>query len=518
MYRIDFSVPIEIDEKKIIDYLAYKLDVKKSSLSKIVIEKKSLDSRNKRNIRWFYRILFECSEKDVEKKKEVTVVTDKAILPSIVFDELKGEKVVIVGSGPAGLFAALRLAQSGAKCILIERGKKIEERIKDVNNFLKKGILDEESNIQFGEGGAGTFSDGKLTARTKHPFYNYVINELIEAGAPEEIRYISNPHIGTDRLRTIIVNMRKKLLSLGAEIYFNERFERLILGKDRKAVGVVTSKREILCNHIILAIGYSARDTLENLHDQGVFLEAKGFAMGYRLELSQKKINTMQYGENNLFLPPAEFFLNTHFKEDNLSVYTFCMCPGGVVVPACSKKEFLVLNGMSYYKRNGNFGNAAIVISLHPKVWQNDVFGGVELQKSVESKAFIAGGRSYTAPAVTTIDFISEKVSSSLPESTYPLGIKPYPIWEFYERWKEFFKRALLDFNKKMKGIISDDAILIAPETRTSSPIRIRRDENGMSINTPFLYPCGEGAGYAGGIITSAVDGLKISEKIKHIG
>lgn len=511
MYSIDFFHKKNLTEiKAIISTIAKKLNISEEYIQDVAIEKKSLDARNKKDIKWFYRVRFNCIKPLKIPAKKIIPET----VPSIILKGLQNKKIAVIGMGPCGIFSALRLAMSGAKCIIIERGSKIEERIKDVKTFFKTRQLNEESNIQFGEGGAGTFSDGKLTTRTKSPYHVFIFDELIKAGAPEEIRYLSNPHIGTDKLRIVIKNIRDKLLSMGVEIYFNEKFEKLILDNDRKVKGLITSKREIFCDYVILATGYSSRDTYENLFKQEVFMEPKGFAMGFRMELPQKKIDKIQYGYISKTLPPAEFFLNTYFKDHSLSVYTFCMCPGGIIVPACSKKGFLVLNGMSYYKRSGFFGNSAVVISLNPEVWNKSTFGGMELQKKIEQQTFVAGGSDYTAPAVTTKDFIEEKVSSSLRKSSYPFGIKPYPIWEIFKEWKDFFKMALLDFDKKMKGIISDDVLLLASETRTSTPIRITRGENGMSINTKNLFPCGEGAGYAGGIVTSAADGLRIVEKI----
>jgi uncharacterized FAD-dependent dehydrogenase len=515
MYSISFYHKKDLSNlKDITIVLSKKLGISQKSLKNVSIEKKSLDARDKTNIRWFYRILFDCDTTIKNKKLVKPINTQKP--PEIILKGLNNTKVIIVGMGPAGIFAALRLALSGAKCIIIERGKKIEDRVKDVKAFFNTRVLNEESNIQFGEGGAGTFSDGKLTTRTKNPYHNFIFDELIKAGAPEEIRYISTPHIGTDKLRKVIFNLRKKLLELGVEILYNERFEKLIIDNERTVKGIITTKRELLCDALILATGYSARDTYDALYSQGVYIEPKGFAMGYRIELPQKLINLIQHGKHHSLLPPAEFYLHTHFKNADLSVYTFCMCPGGEIVPACSKKGFLVLNGMSYYKRNGKFGNAAIVISLKPEIWNNKVFGGIELQKHIEEEAFKAGGGDYTAPAITTLDFINETVKIPLPETTYPFGVKPYPIWEFYKNWKHFFKRALQIFDSKMKGIISENTILLAPETRTSTPVRITRGADGMSINTKDLYPCGEGAGYAGGIITSATDGLIIAEKIKR--
>jgi uncharacterized FAD-dependent dehydrogenase len=517
MYRFELFIPITLKNVELQKQLARKLRVSPDTVINLKIERKSLDSRDKKNIRWIYKILFELTTP--LPKLAIKGLSEAAPKDRQVFSRPAGKKIkmVIVGMGPAGIFAAMGGALSGAECVIVERGKTVEERTRDINVFFDTGVLNEESNIQFGEGGAGTFSDGKLMARTKHRYYSFLIDELINAGAPEEIGYLSKPHIGTDRLRKVIINLRKRLIELGVEILFEEKMKSLILDKDRNTKGIVTDKREISSDAVVLATGYSAHDTLNMLKIQDVYMEAKGFAMGYRMELEQDIINKIQYGGHKENLPPAEFFLTTHFPDCKNSVYTFCMCPGGTVIPASSSINSLVLNGMSGYKRNGRFGNAAIVVSYPPHLWHNDAFGGTKIQEGIENQAYAAGGGGYKAPALRVSDFCNRTVSKDLPESSYPRGLIPYPIWEFYEEQYQYFKEAFVAFNHKMKGIISEDALLIAPETRTSSPVRIVRGENYMSVNTPFLFPCGEGAGYAGGIITSAVDGLMAAEKIREI-
>ncbi|GAB4438281.1 MAG: NAD(P)/FAD-dependent oxidoreductase [bacterium] len=517
MYVIDLFVPVN-KGNDIKELIAEKLQIRATDILSFKILKKSLDARNKGNIHWIYRIEFETMAYNSNFKKygvnRFDVLTKEEF---VIKRSPKESSVIIVGMGPAGIFSALSLALSGVHCTIIERGKAINGRIKDVDNFLKNRVFNEESNIQFGEGGAGTFSDGKLTARTKHPFYHFVINEFIKAGAPEEIAYLSKPHIGTDRLRKVIINLRKKLLSLGVKILFEERLEFLII-KEGVVKGVVTNKGELYSDYVVLAIGYSARDTLTKLVNQGLFIEPKGFAMGYRLELPQDVINKAMYGSYSENLPPAEFFHTKYFPDRTLSVYTFCMCPGGVVVPANSSPNQLVLNGMSRYRRDGYFGNAAIVVSYNPQMWHNKVSGGILLQQKIEEQAFLSGGANYDAPALSVTDFVNKKVTKHNFKSSYPFGLKAYPIWEFYIENYDYYRAALLDFGKKMKGLISEESLLIAPETRTSAPYRITRDENLMSLTIKNLFPSGEGAGYAGGIITSAVDGLKVAEKIKSLG
>lgn len=515
-YQIDLFIPVT-EKVDILTVAASKLQIPIFAIKDFAIVRKSLDARNKNNIHWIYRVEFSTdifNDNFLKFKAKKVIETKEASKLKTV--SIK-KSVVIVGMGPAGIFCALSLALSGINCTIIERGKSVESRVRDVERFFKERVLDNESNIQFGEGGAGTFSDGKLTARTKHPFYSFLIKELIEAGAPDEIAYLAKPHIGTDRLRKVVINLRKKLQSYGANILFEERFEKLICDKD-KVCGVITNKREIKADYVVLAMGYSARDTLISLIENGLFVESKGFAMGYRLELPQKQIDIAMYGREIKDVPPAEFFHTKHFPNKGFSVFTFCMCPGGTVLPASSNSGELVLNGMSNYKRNGRFGNAAIVVSHNPELWHNKTLGGMALQKHVEKNAFLAAGANYDAPAVNCIDFINQQVKALELKSSYPFSLKPYPVWEFYLDFYPYFKAALLEFSSKMKGLISDETLIIAPETRTSSPYRIKRDENLMSISHKNLFPCGEGAGYSGGIVTSAIDGLKVAEKIKTLG
>ncbi len=514
MYQIEINIPPEKDTPQHVKrtFLSV-LQISEKELTYYQIEKKSLDARNKSSIKWIYRINF---------KTKKPIPTDVLVAIKKIEEKnkyiplkIKGrKKTIIVGMGPAGIFCGLFLAIHGYSVTIIERGKGLDERVTDVENFFQHGLLQEDSNIQFGEGGAGTFSDGKLTARTRYEFYDFIINEFIKAGAPQEIAYLNKPHIGTNLLKIILKNLRNKLLELSVNICFQEKFIAPIFDKDRKVIGIKTNKRELSCDYLVLALGNSARDTFEKLYKENIIIEPKGFAIGFRLELPQKIINGNQHGSKAKYLPPAELFLSKYFDKIKGSVYTFCMCPGGFVIPASSEKDQLVLNGMSNYERDGRFGNAGLVVSVSPKEWNNEVFGGIMLQQEIEKKCYVAGGDGYKAPFCTTMDFVERKIRKDKTESSYPRGLTAYPLWELYTDKYMFFKEALIDFEKKFKGIISHEAHIIAPETRTSSAVRIKRDENYMALNTKNLFVCGEGAGYAGGIISSAADGINVARTI----
>lgn len=521
MFQIEIKIPPEKDNFRFVKEKFFSVTgLKEEDLDHFSIQKKSLDSRNKSSIYWVYRINFSTSKLIKNTgKNNITKINQEKLEKShkVLTKKSVKKRILVTGMGPAGIFCSLFLALNNFDVTLIERGKAVEERVKDVEKFFNKGILDEESNIQFGEGGAGTFSDGKLTARTRYEYYDFIIQELISAGAPEEIAYLYKPHIGTDKLREVVINLRKKILSLDVKVSFGEKLFKPIINKEREVVSAITNKREISCDALVLATGNACRDLYQTLYEEGVYIEPKGFAIGFRVELPQKIINKSQYGRKSYLLPPADFFFSRYFNEIKGSVYTFCMCPGGVVIPASSEKQGLVLNGMSNYRRDGFFGNAGLVISVSPKDWNNTLFGGIILQKEIEMKCYKAGKERYKAPFCTTLDFIERKIRTDNVESSYPRGLVPYPLWEIYEEKYNFFRTAIIDFDKKLKGMLSNKTILIAPETRTSSPIRIKRDENLMSVNTKFLFPCGEGAGYSGGIISSAVDGIKVAEKIINI-
>lgn len=433
---------------------------------------------------------------------------------------------IIVGFGPCGIFAALILAQMGFKPIVLERGKKVRERTKDTWGLWRKGVLNPNSNVQFGEGGAGTFSDGKLYSQVKDPRYlgRKVIEEFIKAGAPSEIAYVAKPHIGTFRLVGVVENIRHTIESLGGEIRFEHNVTDLLLDKSngsRQIKGVVLADgSQILSDTVVIALGHSARDTFKMLHDRGVYMEAKPFSIGFRVEHPQSVIDVSQYGKNagHHILGSADYKL-VHHASNGRSVYSFCMCPGGTVVAATSETGHVVTNGMSQYSRNERNANAAIVVGINPNDFpDNSPLSGVDLQRSLEARAFILGGGNYSAPAQLVGDFIAACPSSKLGEviPSYTPGIKLCDLSGLLPDYATFaIREALQEFDKKIKGFSMHDAVLTAVETRTSSPIRMTRDDKTLqSLNTLGLYPSGEGAGYAGGILSAAIDGIKIAESV----
>lgn len=426
---------------------------------------------------------------------------------------------VVVGSGPCGLFAALALAEAGARPIILERGEDIDLRKKRVADFENGGELDPESNVQFGEGGAGTFSDGKLKHGAADAYNHRVLSEFVSHGAPEEILYDANPHVGTDLLSEIIKSLRKKIIALGGEFHFGARLCGLIV-KNKKIKGVryiyKGEELQIAADKVILAIGHSARDTFLMLADTGVAMEARGFGIGVRIEHPRKHIDRMIYGDHAEEIEQAaSYHLVTHLKNGR-SVYSFCMCPGGSVVAATSEQGSVVTNGMSMHARDGENSNAAFLVSVTPDDFGGDPLNGLNLQRSLEQRAFEIS-KDYKAPAVRMEDFLAKRASSALGEvkPTYPRGVVlPRPDEFLPDLISESIREAIPDFDQYKSGFYLPDALLTGVETRTTSPIRLIRGEGRESLTLSGLYPCGEGAGYAGGIISSAVDGLKTAEII----
>ncbi len=429
---------------------------------------------------------------------------------------------VIVGFGPAGIFAALILAQSGFKPIVLERGKRVRERTKDTWDFWRKSKLNPESNVQFGEGGAGTFSDGKLYSQIKDPkhYGRKVLQEFVKAGAPEEIMYVSHPHIGTFRLVGMLEEMRKTIESLGGEIRFESRVDDIEI-EDSEVQGVVLQTGErIATNHLILAVGHSARDTFEMLYKKGIYIEAKPFSIGFRIEHPQSLIDRARHGANaqHPILGAADYKL-VHHASNGRSVYSFCMCPGGTVVAAASEAGRVVTNGMSQYSRNERNANAGIVVGITPEIdFPGHPLAGMALQRELEAKAYALGGNTYAAPGQLIGDFLANKPSTKFGEvmPSYTPGVH---LTNLDSALPEFaitaIREAIPAFAKQIKGFDLADGILTGVETRTSSPIRIKRDDESLqSINTKGLYPCGEGAGYAGGILSAGVDGIKAAEAV----
>jgi uncharacterized FAD-dependent dehydrogenase len=429
---------------------------------------------------------------------------------------------VVIGFGPCGLFAALLLAQMGFKPIVLERGKDVRRRTKDTWGLWRKRKLNEDSNVQFGEGGAGTFSDGKLYSQIKDPGFRgrKVLTEFVQAGAPEEIIFVSKPHIGTFKLVTVIENMRQTITELGGEIRFESRVSDLHIEQGQVRGLTLSDGSYLATNHVVLAVGHSARDTFQMLHDRGVYIEPKAFSIGFRAEHPQSMIDTCRFGDfaGNPLLGAADYKLVHHCKNGR-SVYSFCMCPGGTVVAATSEAERVVTNGMSQYSRNERNANAAIVVGITPEDFPGSPLAGIDFQRELESKAYQLGGKNYNAPGQLIGDFIAGRPSSEFGTviPSYKPGVTLGDLSQCLPAYAiDAIREALPAFDKKIKGFAMHDAVLTGVETRTSSPIRIKRGPDYQSINTAGLYPAGEGAGYAGGILSAGVDGIEVAEAIAN--
>lgn len=425
---------------------------------------------------------------------------------------------VIIGFGPAGIFAGLLLAQAGFKPIILERGEAVDERVASVERFWQDGILNEASNVQFGEGGAGTFSDGKLTSRSKDLRSHKVLEEFVRFGAPAEILYQAHPHIGTDLLRGIVKRMREEIIRLGGEVRFNTKAEEFII-KEGRLCAIRCENMQIDCEAVILACGHSARDTYKMLMEKQVAMEAKAFAVGVRIEHPQALINEAQYKQyaDHPRLKAAEYRL-TMTTSKGRGVYTFCMCPGGSVVASTSIKGHVVTNGMSLHARDGVNANSALLVQVSPDDYGHHFDDGIKFQEELEKAAFIAGGSNYHAPIQCVGDFLKHQPTQTFGsvKPSYPCGVKGIDFHDLFPSFiNESLAEGLVEFDRKLKGFAMNDAIMSGVETRSSAPIRILRDrESCVSLNTQGLYPCGEGAGFAGGIVSAAIDGLRCAEKI----
>lgn len=513
-------------------YIEKKLKIKADDIRNIEILKKSVDARKKEQLSFVYQLDIECdNEKKIVsryKKNDVSLKEKKTIIRKIndnIPPENKGQ-IVIAGFGPAGIFAAYELAKSGYKPIVIERGLDIENRKKTVEKFWNTGELDTECNVSFGEGGAGTFSDGKLNTMVKDRFgYNRkVLETFVRFGAPKEILYLQKPHIGTDKLADVVKNMRLEIERLGGEVRFGVRLDSINTEKENETQKIVSvnvtdressQKQEIKCEKLILAIGHSARDTFISLHESDVEMQQKSFAIGVRVEHLQEMIGRNQYGDMYKILPTADYKL-THQTKDGRGVYSFCMCPGGYVVNASSQKGMLAVNGMSNYLRDSKNANSAMVVTVGPEDYESDdVLAGMRFQQKWEKKAYEAAGGKI--PVQLFGDFKKDRVSSEFGE-VIPETKGEYAFANVRkiipESVASSIEEGITAFEKKIKGYSRDDTLLLGIESRTSSPVKILRDES-MQSNIRGIYPCGEGAGYAGGITSAAMDGIKIAMQIK---
>lgn len=490
--------------------------VSKSNILNTYIYKKSVDAR-KGNINIVYSVGIELESKQIFNALPCVTENVEFEYNIEVGEVLLSDRPVIVGAGPAGLFCGYLLCLYGFRPIIIERGGKTEDRVIAVENFFNNRILDTSSNIQFGEGGAGTFSDGKLVTRINDPRCRFVVDTFAKFGAPDEIRYLAKPHVGTDILKNIVINMRNYIIEKGAEFIYNTRVDEVCFSGG-KVKGVKTSDGNIISSEVVvLAVGHSARDTYKMLYDKNIAMEKKPFSVGFRIEHEREFIDKGRYGKyyNHPELKSAEYQFS--YRKGNRGCYTFCMCPGGVVVAASSEENTVVTNGMSDYLRDGMNSNCAVVASVFPEDTGTDILSGIEFQRMLERKAYTAAGSSYQAPVQLASDFLSDIKTNNLKsvKPSYPCG---YEFSDFNNILPPFvtgiLKEGLYDFDKKIKGFSSGDGVLTGVETRTSAPVRIMRNEEYVSLSAEGLYPAGEGAGYAGGITSAAVDGLKVAEAI----
>ncbi|EGQ8180559.1 hypothetical protein CGG83_14010 [Vibrio parahaemolyticus] len=528
MIRInEIKLPLDHEEGALLDAITKKLGIPAEKVISFNVFRRGYDARKKTNIHLIYTldIIVEGDETALLAKfandPHVRQTPDMEYKFVAKAPENLTERPIVIGFGPCGLFAGLVLAQMGFNPIIVERGKEVRERTKDTFGFWRKRTLNPESNVQFGEGGAGTFSDGKLYSQVKDPnFYGRkVITEFVEAGAPEEILYVSKPHIGTFKLVTMIEKMRATIIELGGEIRFSTRVDDLHM-EDGQITGVALSNgEEIKSRHVVLAVGHSARDTFEMLHERGVYMEAKPFSVGFRIEHKQSMIDEARFGPNagHPILGAADYKLVHHCKNGR-TVYSFCMCPGGTVVAATSEEGRVVTNGMSQYSRAERNANSAIVVGISPEVdYPGDPLAGIRFQRELESNAYKLGGENYDAPAQKIGDFLKGRDPSQLGdvEPSFTPGIKLTDLSKALPPFAvEAIREAIPAFDRKIKGFASEDGLLTGVETRTSSPVCIKRGKDFQSVNLKGFYPAGEGAGYAGGILSAGIDGIKVAEAV----
>ena len=527
----DIRLPVDYTEEAVKNEIAKKLNISQKAVRSFEFVKLSVDARKKNDVHYNAAVKFSVdnrivSEKDIIKRNRKNKVEyapeSRYVIKTNGSIKKDFPSPVIVGAGPAGLFCGLVLAQLGLEPVILERGKCVEKRQKDVLSFWKTGELDINSNVQFGEGGAGTFSDGKLNTGTKDVRIKKVLEEFVRHGAPEEILYNAKPHIGTDKLPETVKNIRNDIIMLGGKVLFEHTLTDIDI-KDGRVKGITVRTKngyeKIDCENLVLALGHSARDTFEMLVNKGIYIQQKAFSVGVRIEHLQSMINKAQYGSfaGKGRLGSADYKLAVHL-ENGRGVYTFCMCPGGTVVAAASEKGYLVTNGMSEFARNGINSNSALLVGITPEDFgSSSPLAGAELQRKLEKRAFQLGGESYKAPVQRVADFMINKKTVSFGNviPSYTAGVTMANISECLPEYvTASLKNGIVRLNSKLNGFSDGDAILTAVETRSSSPVRILRDDMSESVSVKGLYPCGEGAGYAGGIVSAATDGIKCAELI----
>lgn len=527
MIRInELKLPLNHSDADLPAAICARLKLKPEQLLEFTVFKRGVDARKKSDIQLTYtldvqtdhnaRVLAAFSKDDQIRPAPDTSYQFVAKAPAQLT-----ERPLVIGLGPCGLFAGLLLAEMGFKPIILERGKEVRERTKDTFGFWRKKPLNTESNVQFGEGGAGTFSDGKLYSQVKDPkhYGRKVLTEFVKAGAPEEIMYVSKPHIGTFKLVTMVEKMRARIIELGGEIRFSTRVDDILRDGEQLTGVRLNDGTELHSRYVVLAVGHSARDTFEMLYKQGVYIEAKPFSVGFRIEHRQSMIDECRYGASagHPLLGAADYKL-VHHGSNNRTVYSFCMCPGGTVVAAASEEGRVVTNGMSQYSRNERNANSAIVVGIDPeRDYPGHPLAGIELQRQLEAQAFVLGGSNYDAPAQRVGDFLAGVPSTELGDvqPSYTPGVKLTDLSQVLPDYViAAIREAIPAFDRQIKGFARADGLLTGVETRTSSPICIKRGADYQSLNTKGLFPAGEGAGYAGGILSAGIDGIKVAEAV----
>lgn len=514
----EIKLQLEEDESLLPERIGQLLGLKAADVHNLKLIRKGIDARRKSALLKVYTLKFEVADEMAVLRRQannfhLSLAESPAMFTPVVCAARR--KVIVVGMGPAGLFAALTLRHSGAEVLLVERGRPVAERMKDVQSFWNGGSLNPQSNIQFGEGGAGTFSDGKLTTRINHPLVTEVLKSLVDFGAPEEILWQAKPHIGSDRLRKVLVRMRKKLQDDGVEIRFSTCLTGLEQAKGCLAGAILNGDHFEACDSLVLAVGHSARDTYRMLQQEQIALESKSFAIGLRVEHPLELINKIQYGlARHPQLGAAEYALAWQDKLAGRGVYSFCMCPGGVVVNASSEHSGVVVNGMSDFMRDARWSNSALVVTVGREDFSSaDPLAGVAFQRHWEEQAFVAAGSSGSVPGQPLLGFL-DGLSGDLKTSCQPAAVLADLARVLPVAVTESLRRALPQFERRMHGFVGPEAMLLGVETRTSSPLRILRNEEGCSVNLPGLFPAGEGAGYAGGIMSAAIDGIKTANHV----